>query len=429
MVTALNASQNQDAKHRYPGITFIAQALNINSSRRVLDLGSASAASFNFFMRKGCTVRFENISQFVADQVSGPVESRDPKAIRAQLEGYLSGFRSHEKFDVVLTWDLFSFLDLEAIEWLMEMLGHFCHDNSLLHSVRYIEQSPLVPVQFQIVSDHEVKTLKDRHQVATRAPHSLPDLVRNLPFYHLDTCFTQQSGMPIGVSEDVFRFLPSKKNVLRHGAKLDVPEVDAKSLPGEPHRSYALEVLCDHLAYIEQPRILDLGANIATNLEFYNNFSSHVVFAQLYDDLKNNITPEEIRVNESLLNCEPDEKFDVIFAWGLLGYCTQEQLVALKERLLPHIHEGTKIHVVIYAGYTQPTAPDKYYIKNIHTLHLPELQDYNSTHLPLTAIRLLKILGDASYESSFIMKPGMAPNFFEHILVLQKHEIKARTQK
>lgn len=426
MVTTLNVPDTQDTAHRYPGVTFIAQALSANNSRRVLDLGSASAASFNFFMRKGCTVRFENVSQFVGDQVTGAAEARDPKAIRKQLEGYLGGFRSHEKFDVVLTWDLFSFLDLDTIEWLIGMLGRFCHDQSLLHSVRYIEQSPLAPVQFQIVNDHEVKTLANYQQAAIRAPHSLPDLVRNLPFYHLDTCFAQQSGMPMGVSEDVFRFLPSKKNVIRHDAKLDLPEVDAESLPGDPHRSYALESLCDHLSHIEEPRILDLGADIATNLEFYKNFSNRVVFAELYDELKKDISPESIRTNQDLLNCEPDEKFDVIFAWGLLGYCNQEQLLALKERLLPHIHENTKIHVVIYAGYSQPITPDKYHIKNTHTLHLPEMQEYCNTHPPLTAIRLLKLLGDASYENSFIMKPGMAPNFFEHILVLQKQEVRSK---
>lgn len=424
MVTTLNAPETQDASYRYPGITFIAQALNVNKSRRVLDLGSASAASFNFFMRKGCTVRFENVSQFVADQVTGPAEAHDPQAIKKQLEGYLGGFSSHEKFDVVLTWDLFSFLDLNTIEWLVGMLGRFCHDQSLLHSVRYIEQSPVAPIRFQIVNDHEVKTLANQHQIAIRAPHSLPDLVRNLPYYHLDTCFAQQSGMPLGVSEDVFRYLPSKKNVIRHNDKLDLPEVNAESLPGEPHRSYALEVLCEHLTHIEQPRILDLGANIGTNLEFYQNYSNRVVFAELYNDLKRDISADEIRLSDKLLNCEPDEKFDVIFAWGLLGYCSQEQLLALKERLLPHIHEKTKIHVVIYAGYTQPTTPDKYYIKNTHTLHLPLVKEYTDSQAPLTAIRLLRILGDASYENSFIMKPGMAPNFFEHILVLQKKEPK-----
>lgn len=422
MFTTLNAPEVQEAAHRYPGITFISQALNANKSRRILDLGSASAASFNFFMRKGCTVRFENISQYVADQLTN-AEVRASQLLRASLEDYLSGFRSHEKFDVVLTWDLFNFLDLETLSWLVSKLGEFCHDQSLLHSVRYLKAAPAAPLQYQIVSDHEVKYQGLVDTAPNYEAHLLPELVRSLPFYHLDTSFNQQNGMPKDVSEDVYRFQPSKRNMIRHQAKLDTPEVSTDSLPGKPHRSYALEALCDHLTTIESPRILDFGAAIDTNEEFYRNYSNNISFAGLYEALKNNITPQEILTRKDLFKCEPDDCFDVVFAWGLLGYCSKEQLLAIKQRLLPHMHADTKIHVVIYAGYTQPVTPDRYYIKNIRTLFLPEVKEYSNGQPPVTAIRLLKILGDASYENSFIMKPGMAPNFFEHILVLQKSTV------
>ena len=319
MFTTLNAPEVQEAVHRYPGITFIAQALSQNTSRRVLDLGSASAASFNFFMRKGCTVRFENVSQFVADQLKSSPENRDPAAIRQHLEGYLNSFRSHEKFDVVLTWDLFNFLDLKAINWLTTKLSAFCHDQSLLHSVRYLNQAPIAPLQYQIVSEYEIKSHHGNRHLTHYTPHALPELVRNLPYYHLDTCFSQQNGMPANVCEDVLRFMPAKKNIKRHDAKMEQPQVSAESLPGTPHQSYALESLCEHLAHIEEPRILDLGANIASNLEFYQNFSSHIAFAELFQSLKRDISPEELLSTENLLQCNADEKFDVIFAWGLLG--------------------------------------------------------------------------------------------------------------
>jgi hypothetical protein len=221
MSTTLNAPDVQEVVYRYPGISFISQALTNNKSRRVLDLSSASATSFNFFMRKSCTVRFENISLFLADQITGSPEGCDPVSMRKHLEDYLSGFRSHEKFDVVLAWDLFNFLDLETISWLMGKLGQYCHDNSLLHSVRYMAKSPLTPVQFQIVNENEVKSLTGGQVVRGYEYHALPDLVRNLPFYHLDGSFSLQTGMPKGIGEDVFRFLPSKKNVLRHSAKID----------------------------------------------------------------------------------------------------------------------------------------------------------------------------------------------------------------
>ncbi|MDZ7922773.1 MAG: hypothetical protein U5M23_01665 [Marinagarivorans sp.] len=412
--------------HRYPGITFVAKALSQNTSRRVLDLGSASAASFNFFMRKGCTVRFENISQFISDQWVTDPEKRNPASICKYLDGYLSSFRSHEKFDVVLAWDLFNYLDLNSIKWLLTKLSAFCHDQSILHSIRYLYEAPAALSQFQIVSEHEVKCQAFAVMQSDYKANSLPDLLRHMPFYHLDTSFSQQSGMPDGVCEDVLRFMPSKKNIKRHASKMELPSVAVRPTVGNVHRSYALETLCEHLSHIEAPRILDLGANIESNREFYHNFSNHVVFAELFNDLRNDISAADILSAPNFLHCDADEKFDVIFAWGLLGYCTQEQLLALKQRLLPHMHKDTKIHVVIYAGYTQPTTPDRYYIKDTCTLYLPQVEDYCSTQPPLTAIRLLKILGDASYQNSFIMKPGMAPNFFEHILVLQKTKVERK---
>ncbi len=419
MRSTLNRQTGQESSYRYPGMTFVSQALSANSSRRVLDLGSASAASFNFFMRKSCTVRFENVSQYVSDQLTN-ASSSDTNILRASLEDYLSGFRSHEKFDVVLTWDLFNYLDLETISWLMGRLGQYCHDQSLLHSIRYTEPTRFLPKRYQVVSEHEIKLQALGVTDVYFGQHALSELVHSLPFYYLETRFDQVSGMPEGVSEEVYRFSPSKRNTLRHQSKLATPEVQQDVLPGLEHRSYALESLCEHLMTIESPRILDLGAQIETNAEFYGSYSNNVVFAGLYDKLQHLISPADLLSSPDLLNCQSNEKFDVIFAWGLFGCCSPEQLQALKQRLLPHMHSNTKIHVVIYAGHTEPVDPDKYHIKNIHTVYLPATQDYCSTNPPVTAIRLLKILGDASYENSFIMKPGMAPNFFEHILVLQK---------
>jgi hypothetical protein len=422
-------TESIEASYRFPGIRFIAQSLNRHTSRRVLDLGPASAASFNFFMHKGCTLRYENVTQGVGDQLllaqialDTPVEETQ-QSIRRFIESYLMSFRSHQKFDVVLAWDLFNYLDLASVEWLMSKLSAFCHDQSLLHSLRYSQGVPVRPGLFQILSDYQVKVQLPPKSSTKALSHSLPDLIRHLPFYHLDSSFTQQTGMAPGLSEDVLRYFPERKNRIRQTAKLDKPAVSKTALPGSPHRSYALATLCDHLSHIESPRILDLGAPIPSNLEFYRQFSDQITFANLYPRLLNGLSADDLAQAEDIFHCKPGEQFDVVMAWAILGYCSQEQLHALKKRLLPHIHNQTKIHVIIYAGHTQPSAPDQYFIKDSDTLHLPDVHAYCSTQPPLTAIRLLKLLGDASYEHSFILKPGMSPDFFEHILVLQKAPI------
>ena len=119
--------------HRSPGITAIYNELKSSTHNSVLDLGSASAASFQFFSRLSCHIHFESIDNFFAECGEAWVSG---ETLRAGLDEYLSAFSDTKQFDVILAWDIFNYLDRDTLQWLIARLNHHCRPNTLLHSIK-----------------------------------------------------------------------------------------------------------------------------------------------------------------------------------------------------------------------------------------------------------------------------------------------------
>src|SRR5690606_3573877 len=98
--------------------------LKLSKRNNILDLGSSSAASFQFFSRLSCHIHFEGVDSFLADCGEAWASG---EALRESLDDYLSEFADGKKFDIILTWDIFNYLDRETLQWLVARLNQHSH--------------------------------------------------------------------------------------------------------------------------------------------------------------------------------------------------------------------------------------------------------------------------------------------------------------
>jgi len=135
--------------HRSPGIAAIYNEVKHKEKIHILDLGSLSASCFEFFSSISCKIYFESLNDFVIENASLP----EADLVR-RIENYLLSHDSNEYFDVVLCWDLLSYMPLEAVSVLLTRIRSYCKPHTLIHSIRYLGRNiPQSPARFILKSE------------------------------------------------------------------------------------------------------------------------------------------------------------------------------------------------------------------------------------------------------------------------------------
>jgi len=134
------ASRNEILEDKRPtNLDFNSPSVGILSQRflgpgkfRVLDLGAPTNSTVAFFSGSSCTYYVEDLYRFFIEprkrREHGGGEDDDVAGAVADALGYEDSTR----FDLVLGWDLFSYMDRGAIEILMSRVARSCRAGTLL---------------------------------------------------------------------------------------------------------------------------------------------------------------------------------------------------------------------------------------------------------------------------------------------------------
>ncbi|MGI9305377.1 MAG: hypothetical protein ACR2RB_22150 [Gammaproteobacteria bacterium] len=168
--------------------------------QHVLDLGPAVIPNVEFLSRYNCRVQFEDITDVI---------SKLNSALKSELttvERVADDLFAHDprvRFDVVLAWDLFNYLELGAIKALIERLGRFCKKGTVLFVfVRIAEEMPRRPTTFKFVDHHHLFYTVGSRNARPCPRYSVVDLMNQLSgFTVVRTYF-----MPNGMHEYLLRF-------------------------------------------------------------------------------------------------------------------------------------------------------------------------------------------------------------------------------
>lgn len=404
--------------HRSPGLTAIYNEIKGSRVNHVLDLGPSSAKSFNFFAQLSCKIRFENLNELF---MPGSDEQLNAEVLLRQLDHYIDDSGLHEHFDLVLTWDLFNYLDLNGIEWLTKKLSLLCRPNALVHSVRYLGSSiPTQPQTFQIVNQYQV-VISDVAETGPRrhASHETARLLKLMPDFYLENTYLNFDGMIPGLVENVLRYQPQKTLSGRRQSSDELTGADTihtnptwhREL--QPHLSPALASIFGMSA--EPPVILDLGQKTRQNYDFLYSITQHIYAENVYQELQiQEKAGAEAHFKAHMLNFPPHLRFDVLLLWDILNFLSPPVIENLFDRLRPWLHQGTAIHVIVYSGKEIPAAPQHFFMRTSAELDISPGDKKVATE-PLTSSRLLKLMKTFRLAETFVFRPGMQRGIYEYI--------------
>lgn len=413
------AKQTNPNKHRSPGITAMYNELKASRNLKVLDLGSTSALSFDFFSRLSCKIHFENLDEFFQEPCYQDLAGQ---ALIESLEAFLTEFSSDIYFDIVLTWDLFNYLDLTAIEWLASRLSAHCNPNTLLHAVRCVSPSiPATPRHFQILNQYYLQI--DEPPAVPNKKHSCHRtamLLRHMPNFHMENSYLNFSGMIPGLAEQLMRYQPESSKRIRRQASDELAKGSnyipkQKNQQGVLHKSYALPALFSRYQGQKNLNVLDLGLKNRNNYDFLYATTKGVfaenIYANIQLQLKSSQTPE-IKVHT--LNFPDETRFDAILVWDILNFLQPELISALFQHLDRHTHSKTMLYAIIYSGKEIPREPQQFEFRSESDIEVfPSSKVLGVS--PLNSSRLLNALRTFTLEDTFVFRPGMQRGIYEYL--------------
>jgi hypothetical protein len=134
-----------------PTVGILAQRFSGPGKCRVLDLGAPAKSTIEFFSGRPCTYYVEDLNRFfITPRKNG--KSTDDEDVVAAIAKALS-YDDAARFDLVLGWDLFSYMERSAIELLMARIARSCRPGTLLFlSVATGAMIPSVPARITMIN-------------------------------------------------------------------------------------------------------------------------------------------------------------------------------------------------------------------------------------------------------------------------------------
>lgn len=138
-----------------PGFRAIAERLQSEEKCTILELGPAAGPSLEFFSQFACKLHVYDISDAV-EQFNARTEEGE-SLVEAAI-GTLLDFDSDVRFDIILAWDIFNYLDSDVAQALSAHLSSFsAPDASLFTLVCTGARQPDVPSHYRILGSDQLR--------------------------------------------------------------------------------------------------------------------------------------------------------------------------------------------------------------------------------------------------------------------------------
>lgn len=158
----------------------------------ILDLGPALGGNVDFFSQFSCKVYIEDFYRTLTsfDYLS----PEDGVSYQAVFE-YLLPYRRNTRFDIILSWDIFNYLERDEFKALIRHLGRFCHKGTLLFALISTSKFiPEKPTTFRIL-DQKRLIYETNSSVLRQCPtYQQTDLNELMPDFRVRNSFLLRNG-------------------------------------------------------------------------------------------------------------------------------------------------------------------------------------------------------------------------------------------
>jgi hypothetical protein len=171
--------------HHSPGLRALLAGLPAGRKVAVLDFGPAAAENVEFFAERPCRLYVEDLHRSLAGA---------PEGGRTALRDVLA-YPPETRFDAVLAWDLFDYLEAEVTAALVARLRPLCAPGALLFTLAgYLAQIPAHPIHFKI-ADAENLVYADRSPHLRPSPrHAAREMDRLLAGFRMEASYLLRNG-------------------------------------------------------------------------------------------------------------------------------------------------------------------------------------------------------------------------------------------
>jgi len=184
------------AEYGSPALARVAEHLARGGKRQVLDLGKALQHNLDFLSQFPTRLFFEPLEDVLSDVRAGTVRVEPDSAPPPPPFAGLFVYPAEVRFDLILAWDLFDYLEPEHIDALCERLSpHLARDCLLFCLVSNQAEIPAEPRRYRILTEGRL-AYEPRGPARIPGPqHSAMALKARLPDFSLERSFLLRNGM------------------------------------------------------------------------------------------------------------------------------------------------------------------------------------------------------------------------------------------
>lgn len=357
--------------NQYPS-TGLATILNelVSEGDKVLDLGTFSRGTSEAFLKLKCGCHFEDLGDYIE-----MLDDNDPRA-KEKLEEFLIPKSESTKFDYILAWDLFNYLDLEVIGHITKLLEPHMKPGTILHCMQYIGTTqPEKPRKFSLLADHKYEAIAPEQE--KRVPSSgylILDLLKHMHRFSLNITLMNQQGMQKDVVEFLLEFGKSvEEKKLTQARTAKVVDYFKQQLSYTNIRLPQLARTVTRCRSNNELSIFNFGNHNGEEHTYLKQISKYVYMEDIYSSIawkKKVAVGSKESLNDQLLKFSNDVRFDLVLLWDLFNYCEPDQIKKIVELLSKQLTPKAKIHLLLFNQNSVAEKPARFEINRDLTVNV-----------------------------------------------------------
>jgi len=153
------------------------------SKPRILDLGEAQPDSFNFYSEHACYLTISDCIQQLIN-LRWPKGDNPNQELTEKIEASIPF--SNTRYDLILVWDSFNYIDPKILPFLHNHLLNFCTNKTIIHGFSYTsEYYPKETGIFKILDSDKIQhqvTSADIIRHSPLTPHAINKVMPNFKY-------------------------------------------------------------------------------------------------------------------------------------------------------------------------------------------------------------------------------------------------------
>jgi hypothetical protein len=190
--TATPPARSEPDVHRSLALSVLLQQLEPGRKYSILDLGQACSENINFWAQYPVRLWLPDFYRSLNSSIAAAAEDISHESL---FEQALSD-ALESRFDIILVWDIFNYLELERLESFIGVLRKICHHGTYLFVlISTLHQIPTEPTHFRIL-DRERLAYENPSPVARQCPRYQPrDVKLMMSGFEVLASFLLRHGM------------------------------------------------------------------------------------------------------------------------------------------------------------------------------------------------------------------------------------------